>query len=469
MLRLLRLENHDHASKTGWITVLAVGAALFLIGLTVYYFARLNIFRSAQSEVLQLARVGATLVDVELHKKVQAVGASGTEAHLQLIAPLVKFHKALEDVHYVYTAVQVGQHIHFVAGTDFIYRVTGDELPADPVMKVYEGPDPELRKSLAEHVAVANHDLVKETHRSYLSAFAPFFDATGRPIGVLGVDMEATKLLKRLEQLRFGSACAVLLGACFVLWLIRRERVLGIARRLRNTREIAVQRNAAIRALAAGVAHEFSQHLTAALGRLELARLNLSDEVATKEELDAGEACLRRLCELTTQMRTITGSSLTPAEPVAARDMVESAISRLSERGFRRARIQVEAKTDGHIVCDESHLTEAIFQLLKNALEARPGDSVRVRIHAETPTFTARPLFGSLSTQSKYLAIEISDRGEAISEDNQMRLSDSFFSTKGSGRGFGLPVVRGAVSAIRGALTLARANSGNLFTLWLPV
>ena len=60
--------------------------------------------------------------------------------------------------------------------------------------------DPTLRRALERHEVAVNEEPVKEAVRSYMSAYAPFYDAQGAFVGVIGVDMWVRDLDARIAR-----------------------------------------------------------------------------------------------------------------------------------------------------------------------------------------------------------------------------------------------------------------------------
>ena len=69
--------------------------------------------------------------------------------------------------------------------------------------------------ALASGEVVVNRQIVHEAVRSYLSAYAPFRDARGRIVGVVGIDMWVRDLNERLARLR-NIALTALGGLVFL-------------------------------------------------------------------------------------------------------------------------------------------------------------------------------------------------------------------------------------------------------------
>jgi signal transduction histidine kinase/CheY-like chemotaxis protein len=167
-----------------------------------WHAAREGQLRAIRSELLQLARVAATQVDGDAHRMMKSNAQAGSPEHLKQLEPLVAFHKATTDVIYLYTAILQGEQVYFVLGTDYLYRAVEDGLPPDPIMWPHNTPDPALRHALTLHEPAVNEHPVQEVLRSYMSAYAPFFDSQGEFVGVVGIDMWVHNLDARLASIR---------------------------------------------------------------------------------------------------------------------------------------------------------------------------------------------------------------------------------------------------------------------------
>jgi len=202
---------HWRADRSLLHGILAGCTILAIASLGLFYTwhaAREGQLRAVQSELLQLARVAATQVDGDAHRTMKSNAQAGSPEHLRLLAPLVAFHKATADVIYVYTAVLQGEQIYFVLGTDYLYRAVQDDLPPDPIMEPYYTADPALRHALQFHEPAVNDHPVQEKLRSYMSAYAPFFDSRGAFVGVVGIDMWVHNLDARLATIRRAGLTA---------------------------------------------------------------------------------------------------------------------------------------------------------------------------------------------------------------------------------------------------------------------
>ncbi len=184
------LKRHYRRIDHPLVHGLTAGAVVLIISslglLYIWHAAHEAQLDAVRSELKQLARTAATLVDGDAHRKITSQAQAGSPEHLALLAPLVRFHKATSDIIYVYTAILDHGRIYYVLGTDYLYRVPGDNEPPDLIMAPHDTFDPTLRRALERHEITVNDEPVKEAVRSYMSAYAPFFDRGGRFVGVVG-------------------------------------------------------------------------------------------------------------------------------------------------------------------------------------------------------------------------------------------------------------------------------------------
>jgi signal transduction histidine kinase/ActR/RegA family two-component response regulator len=194
-----------HGVLAGCVIMVISSLGLFYM----WHSAREAQLDAVRTELKQLARVAATLVDGDRHELLKSQAQAGGPDHLSLLAPLVKFHKATSDIIYVYTAILDNNRIYYVLGTDYLYRVDGDGETPDPIMSPHDTLDPTLRRALEQHEVAVNEEPVKETVRSYMSAYAPFYDSQERFVGVIGVDMWVRDFDARVAAIRRAGTGAM--------------------------------------------------------------------------------------------------------------------------------------------------------------------------------------------------------------------------------------------------------------------
>ena len=152
----------------------------------------------------------------------------------------------------------------------------------------------------------------------------------------------------------------------------------------------------------------------------------------------------------------------TALEPVALDEIIADALALLAPR-IEAATARVEVADWSALAltvrADRRHLIHAIVNLIKNALEATETDRVAspsVRLNATTLPATA------------WLTIE--DDGPGIGPAQLRRIFDPGYSTKATGRGLGLAIVRESIAAQGGVVEVSsRLGTGTTFRIGLPL
>jgi signal transduction histidine kinase len=106
------------------------------------------------------------------------------------------------------------------------------------------------------------------------------------------------------------------------------------------------------------------------------------------------------------------------------------------------------------VALDAGQIRQAVLNLVVNAVQAMPhGGRLTVRTLLEGAT----------------VVVEVEDSGPGIPEEVQARIYEPFFTTKATGTGLGLPVVRRIVEGHGGELRLRTGPGGTCFSMRLPI
>ncbi len=109
----------------------------------------------------------------------------------------------------------------------------------------------------------------------------------------------------------------------------------------------------------------------------------------------------------------------------------------------------------GEVLCNRDTLVGALLNLIENAIQASDGN-VRLKVH--------------VYTRGSSLRVCISDNGCGIEPAVLARLGEPFFTTKATGTGLGLTVVKAVARAHQGELQLhSRLGRGTCVQVLLPL
>ena len=372
----------------------------------------------------------------------------------------------------------------------------GRRLPEEP--EPIEAPPASLRRALAgdNEVSLTADGVVP----AMLMLLIPLRAAPGHP-AVLGVaqlntplDAVSEVLLRQRVAITAGVLIAVVLGALAGLWLTK-AMLTPLRRVIRACRDIAAgnlrQRLepprqggevaelsstfnhmsarleasfAARRRFIADAAHELRTPLAGLQASIEVLLRGLDhDPLASRQLLSNMYAESHRLGRLAEQLLDLSRMD----EPIAPRRSLLR-LSELMRRFQHRAQllsrghpVRCEPGNDVHVMADPDMLTQALVNLLDNALQhSAPGAEVRI---------------GWLGDET-HARVWVEDDGEGIAESDLPHILEPFYrgdrsrSRRRGGAGLGLSLVKRIAETHGGHLQVtSRLGLGSRFTLVLPL
>jgi signal transduction histidine kinase len=225
-----------------------------------------------------------------------------------------------------------------------------------------------------------------------------------------------------------------------------------------------VQPFAEVGRLAAGVAHDFNNVLTAVFAYVDLVKAEARDERLNRLASDLA-VILERGRDLTQTLMTLGRTNGQPPRVVSPADVLTSSLALL--RGAAGPKVEVAVRAEegiSRILIDPLQLERAIVNLVVNARDAMPGGGVvTIDIREETIGQTA-------DRQSTFVVIEVIDSGVGMDEATRDRMFETFFTTKGTrGKGLGLAIVNQVVTLAGGFIQVdSTAGQGTRVRLYLP-
>ena len=232
------------------------------------------------------------------------------------------------------------------------------------------------------------------------------------------------------------------------------------AERVQTEDRVESERIDSIMKLAAGVAHEIGNPLNAIGIHLQLLRRRLAElgPAAGKagESVDIVESEVRRLDGI---VRNFLGAVRPAAPDLADTQLLEVVAGALALLKDQMAELGVRAVVDvaGElplVLADHGQVRQALFNVLKNALEAMDrGGQITVRARSD----------------DDWVVLEVADTGVGIPADQLTRVFDAYYTTKADGNGLGLLIVLRILRAHGGQVDVASTpGKGTTVTLRFP-
>lgn len=304
--------------------------------------------------------------------------------------------------------------------------------------------------------------------------------------------------LKKYQSLSFGAVIFVLLFGALSYYLVRSHIILPLnwieltTRKIsqgdftlipevkwkdevgscilafnRMVQELAVNQDnlvqtkklASLGTLASGIAHEINNPLNNISTSCQI----LMEEIDSRDK-EYLQKLLSNISIQTDKARDIVKNLLEfsrdktfSLERVRLRELVDDSLELVESDLPKNVEVRIQIPEDFPVlIVDRSRMQQVFIAIVQNAIQAMPdGGILSLKAH----------------TQDGGVAIEISDTGVGISEENLAKVFDPFFSTKevGKGTGLGLSVSYGIVEKHGGRLTAkSRIGEGSTFTVTLP-
>lgn len=230
----------------------------------------------------------------------------------------------------------------------------------------------------------------------------------------------------------------------------------------------------AMSCMAGGVSHDFNNLLTVICGNLDIVTLqgeNQSSEERNRLLNHAKKAALVAV-DLTRRISCFSNLGIISRENIKIDQCVEQTVEQFFKGKKDLYRITFTSKGN-NIYGDPEELSQAITNVLQNAVEASSGQ--RIEVVVDESEFAAPQLMsGQYVPAGKYTRTDICDRGSGIRSDELFRVFDPYYSTKergtSKGMGLGLTVVYAILRNHGGYVVVhSQLNRGTTVSLFLPI
>ncbi|PIB24852.1 hypothetical protein BFP76_06705 [Amylibacter kogurei] len=233
------------------------------------------------------------------------------------------------------------------------------------------------------------------------------------------------------------------------------------------------QKMQAIGQLAGGVAHDFNNLLTAISGYCDLLKLRHDKGDASYNDLEQIGNNANRAAALVGQLLAFSRKQTLQPKKVQVNDILADLTHLLNRLVGETIKLHLEQdKSLPLAYVDGRQMEQVILNLVVNARDAMPkGGNIWVR--SKSITYSQNHKRDKVDiVKGEYVCIEVEDEGVGISQENQSKIFEPFFSTKkvGEGTGLGLSTVYGIVKQTGGYIFVENGDHyGAKFTVLLPV
>lgn len=187
--------------------------------------------------------------------------------------------------------------------------------------------------------------------------------------------------------------------------------------------------------LAAGIAHEIRNPLTALKGFMQLLKAQNANYI------DIMLVEIERINNIVNEFMSMAKPHSIKFVNINLKTLIEDVAAFMRPQALlHKVEIKVDFAIDiEEFVCEPNQLKQLLMNILKNAIEAMP-DGGEVSLFAAT-------------AEDGHLRIQVTDQGQGMPEDALARLGEPFYSLKENGTGLGLAICHRIVEAHKGSLT----------------
>jgi PAS domain S-box-containing protein len=219
------------------------------------------------------------------------------------------------------------------------------------------------------------------------------------------------------------------------------------------------ERLATVGHMAAGVAHEVGNPLTAISSLVQVCQRKTDDEFI-QDQLKKVRDHIQRINKIVRDLVDFSRPSSMQSENVQINEIIESAVG-LLQHDARCRDVEFEMNLSPQlplVSCVPDQIHQVLVNLLLNSVDAmEEEDNPKVTILTEEQDGMAK--------------LTVSDIGKGIKEEHKSRIFEPFFTTKevGSGTGLGLSVSHGIINKIGGSIQVeSDYGEGTTFIIKLP-
>jgi signal transduction histidine kinase len=226
--------------------------------------------------------------------------------------------------------------------------------------------------------------------------------------------------------------------------------------------------------LAAGVAHDFNNILTAIIGHAEMMKMDLPPGEPVSEDLEGVFSASRKAASITKQLLAFSRKKDYSPIPADVFSIVRESVKMLKRLAGESILFSTVVGDGTCIVfSDPVQIEQALINLVVNARDALEGkQDGRIQVIASVEELLSQETIGGvLLPPGRYATIEVSDNGRGIPEELTAKIFEPFFTTKtdGKGTGLGLAIVLSIMTRSRGTIGIeSTEGAGTTMKLWFP-
>lgn len=234
-----------------------------------------------------------------------------------------------------------------------------------------------------------------------------------------------------------------------------------------------VQKMDAVGKLAAGIAHDLNNSLTAVIGNLEYLTMLMVPNSKMQDCLDLTIQGCRRSSKLIQQLLAFSQQGKYELKTSSLSTVVEKVIrflARVIENDGIKINLQEMHGQYMPVNLCQVQIEQVIINLVMNAKESMNSTGV-ISLSYDKEYISKPTALNANAVPGNYFVLQVKDNGHGMSEETKERIFEPFFTTKitGKGTGLGLAMVYGSMQSHGGWVSVDSVlDVGTTVRLYFP-
>ncbi|RMG44288.1 MAG: PAS domain S-box protein [Candidatus Dadabacteria bacterium] len=230
------------------------------------------------------------------------------------------------------------------------------------------------------------------------------------------------------------------------------------------------QKMTAVGQLAAGIAHDLNNALSAVVGHLQLLKRDNVLDGELKSSVDIALRGCERSSSLIEQLLGFARQGKYNLKQLELKKVLCETTAFLDKIIGKNVNISVkDAPAQLYVAVDQAQIQQALTNLIINASQAMPqGGEITISLDVEEINSPER--FNPKAKSGRYACLSIRDTGTGIPAEQLDKIFEPFFTTKQNGTGLGLSMVYGVMQNHGGWIEAdSEPGKGTIMKLYFPL
>lgn len=198
-----------HAFGAAFTLVVVIACCVWLVESA----GRRVVKETLNEELSAMARLAADRLDVVGHAMLVDDSQQNGEAYRRVVAPFREMLRAVPEFRYIYTLRPTPEGLRFIA--DAAEPIDSDKdgvIDQATLGEACDEPDEAMARALRDREVTISDVPYTDKWGSFISAYAPVFNAEGDIECLVGIDITASTYLARLDRIRQAASLSYAVG-----------------------------------------------------------------------------------------------------------------------------------------------------------------------------------------------------------------------------------------------------------------